>query len=88
MFLVPLIVSRQNQGDAYWDFTPENLGVEGFRNTSVDIEAAADGSFHVGFGLPGMYRTARGCSSSGSPTSDGFPANLQIYPILFPQLCS
>lgn len=43
-----------SQGVAYYDDTEENLGMRGPRSeSSVDIEAGKDGSFHVAYGIPG-----------------------------------
>lgn len=50
LLLCPLV---REQGKSYWDSTPENLGGAGNRNSSVDIEAANDGTYHVAFAVPG-----------------------------------
>lgn len=45
---------------AYYDDTEENLGKSGPRSeSSVDIEAGGDGSFHVAYGIPGRQTLAR-----------------------------
>lgn len=47
-----------SQGVAYYDDTEENLGMRGPRSeSSVDIEAGGDGSFHVAYGVPGRSMT-------------------------------
>ena len=46
-----------SQGVAYFDDTEENLGFAGPRSeSSVDIQAGGDGSFHVAYGVPGAIK--------------------------------
>ncbi len=45
-----------DNGVAYYDDTEQNLGLFGPRSeSSVDIEAGGDGSFHVAYGVPGEW---------------------------------